>query len=298
MTDAAIEPLRKLSGSEIEDALAVLRRDMPNSIHVVNTILTGSRWMKEGRITVDFSVYRPTEEGGGTAGVATVVTVMQMDGVVPVVTMHTTDRSCRLLRHALQHSAVFPWHSDIVFDNTHDDWVTPVMVEAVQARGSIHTHPNEQMYLPKEEALALETSAPSHVVLRPLDAHKHAPGINALWPHKVRGSMRLLENLILANHGFMSCGAFPVDDPEGGPAAYVMTTFYGGVGMLRTADSHRRQGLASVVTRVICRAEAEAGLDPICNVGHYNKASLDMFRRLGFRTAFNAMYLEYTPASK
>lgn len=47
--------------------------------------------------------------------------------------------------------------------------------------------------------------------------------------------------------------------------------------------------------RIICKAQAEAGLDPICNVGHYNKASLNMFRDLGFRTAFNAMYLEYKP---
>lgn len=290
------EPLQRLGEKQIEAALAALRKDMPNSIHVVNTILTGTRWMRERRIEVDFSVYRPIDEGHGSDGDVTVITVMQMPGVVPVVTMHSTDRACRLLRLALRRSAFLPWASDVVFDNTHDGWVTPALLEAVQEHGdaSPHTHPNEQMYLPKEEALRLEVRARPDMALRPLDPLKHASLINDLWPHQVRGSLHLLQNLILANQGLMSCGAFPLGE-ENAPVAWVMTTFYGGVGMLRTADSHRRQGLASLVTRTICKAQAEAGLDPICNVGHYNKASLKMFRDMGFRTAFNAMYLEYKP---
>lgn len=75
--------------------------------------------------------------------------------------MHTTDRSCATLRHVLANTEVIPWdRPSLLFESVHESCL-PVLVESLRARGDPEkppeVYPTDKMFMPREEALLLDT---------------------------------------------------------------------------------------------------------------------------------------------
>ncbi len=125
-------------------------------------------------------------------------------------------------------------------------------------------------------------------VLRPLEA-RHTELVNSTWPHRHPGSEVRIAAMI---ERLPTMAAFPVtgrrNDAENGgdssqriidgtPVAWILTQPSGEIGMLYTADAHRRKGLAERVVRAVQGVHAEK---INCYIVTSNEASSRLFREV------------------
>ncbi|XP_063220324.1 uncharacterized protein LOC134529800 isoform X2 [Bacillus rossius redtenbacheri] len=113
------------------------------------------------------------------------------------------------------------------------------------------------------------------VYVAPLDV-SHARLINDSWPHRSDTSQVFIEHLLRAS----SCnvGVFARRDSQ--LVAWVLDADYG-VGLLATAPSHRRLGLARQLLRCQCRALRQLGKHICLHIVDGNEPSHRLFQSLG-----------------
>ncbi|XP_052133280.1 uncharacterized protein LOC113216914 isoform X2 [Frankliniella occidentalis] len=295
------DSLRELvADEEVECLLEALRKDFPHSVHIHNRIATQLRWRRQGD-DQDVSIYRAADEGDRTEGPATAVSVWRVAGMTEVsVALHSTDPTLSALRRALRHSRHVPWHLPVNFESVHERCLPELMAAARQhGDPAPRLNATHKMFMTREAALKLDVSAVPGLVLRPLEP-RHAKAVDDGWAYACPGSEGMFAAVLARNPG-LSWGLFREEDAAvedaaaGEPVALILGTWYGGLGILYTAASHRRRGLGELVTRAASRALAQRGLDVHCNIVYPNPASAATLAKVGFERVCDCTWLHYKP---
>lgn len=126
--------------------------------------------------------------------------------------------------------------------------------------------------------VATVSRCPDGYTVGKLDA-SHAELVASKWPY-VPNTESWFKQMILSN---LSVAAFS-DADRSVPVSWILQYSHGGMSNLYTLDTHRRQGLAMVVTAALCQLILDDGSDipPCCNIVENNTASIKMFEKLGF----------------
>ncbi|KAL1122281.1 hypothetical protein AAG570_003686, partial [Ranatra chinensis] len=104
--------------------------------------------------------------------------------------------------------------------------------------------------------------------------------INDVWPHRYPGSQKVIEDLIQHNGGY---GVYSREG-TGQLLSWGLNWFYGGLGIVQTAEGAQRRGYASAIVAQVSRYMAqEFGYHVHANIVWDNKPSLALFEKLGFR---------------
>lgn len=63
---------------------------------------------------------------------------------------------------------------------------------------------------------------------------------------------------------------------------WVLKNYFGGLGLLQTAEKYKKKGLGSMIAKIFSKKLAEEGLDIIGCIVNGNVASVKLFTGLGF----------------
>jgi GNAT superfamily N-acetyltransferase len=123
----------------------------------------------------------------------------------------------------------------------------------------------------------------SAVEIRPLSV-EHADLVWQHWPYRSKRPVSSIRTLLIHRR---SAAAY-IDNQ---PVCWALEQAYGGIGMLHTLESHRRQGLASMVVDWF----AQQLPHPFCYVVCSNDASNSMFERAHFKATAKMSWIFQTP---
>lgn len=123
--------------------------------------------------------------------------------------------------------------------------------------------------------------------LAPLNT-SHAEIMNSVWPHKYENSEKYLATVLELNGGI---GLFSKQDNE--LRSWILKNYFGGLGVLQTANEHRRKGYGTLITKIFSKMLAEEGYDISAFIVRKNVASQKMFTGLDFENIIPVTWCFY-----
>ncbi|KAH8366408.1 hypothetical protein KR084_004508 [Drosophila pseudotakahashii] len=146
------------------------------------------------------------------------------------------------------------------------------------------------LVLSKEEALYFQVEAPVGFSLKSVSL-EDAQVINNHWEwSELSGSLSYVQRQIGYN---TSVGLYKDEDNE--LVAWCMRVQDGLLAALQVKPSYKRRGFGVMIVKEYSRREAVQGRDTITEVGSENEASINLFKKLGFRINDQCHWL-YTEA--
>jgi len=108
--------------------------------------------------------------------------------------------------------------------------------------------------------------------------------VMSFWKYAEKAGRGMLENLVAKQRMWgIFASSSSSSSSNSSPAAWVALYTYGSLGMLHTREDFRRQGLASQLVKMTCkRVQEKWAITPVVHIEHDNRASEDLFLRLGF----------------
>lgn len=71
----------------------------------------------------------------------------------------------------------------------------------------------------------------------------------------------------------------------------MFSRYYGALGVVHTVENERRQGYGKIVVQAVCKEMGLLGLDVHLNIAEGNTVSEAFFKDLGFKHAFNCIFV-------
>lgn len=130
--------------------------------------------------------------------------------------------------------------------------------------------------------------APSDVTLKPLSLD-NTELVDNVWPNKHDGSRFFIKRLIEWNPNI---GVYNENNELMG---WCLRLQAGPLGALQVREEFMRKGLGSLLVTAMCKILANYDMDTFALVGIQNKASQNMFLKLGFKHSDDAYWLRTFP---
>lgn len=125
---------------------------------------------------------------------------------------------------------------------------------------------------------------PTDVYIKKLD-QSHVDTINSVWPHRYENSEKFISLLIEMNDSF---GVFLKSTDE--LVSWILLSIMGQLGVLQTAEGHKRKGYACLITKYMSKHLALKGYSALGTVIDKNNSSINMFTKIGFKSIGIAKY--------
>lgn len=149
--------------------------------------------------------------------------------------------------------------------------------------------PMEWYFLTKEDADKIESESYEGITVRPM-REDEAILADELWAYSHPGSLYYLKRLIKLN---INMAAFTADNEM---IAWCFRMQYGGLGNLQVKDTYRRRGIGSLIVKAMTKAIADSGDDVFASVYAINKASRNMFEKIGFKVVDTLYWMTVEPS--
>ncbi|GLV34644.1 uncharacterized protein CBL_09125 [Carabus blaptoides fortunei] len=204
------------------------------------------------------------------------------DDTVLCVFVFSLDKSNDRLRNALSKTSRIKWDQEslrISFRPVHEVH-KPVILNELNKRGiTLKCQVDTRLWwISIEDALNYEYDIPSDVYLAPLKK-EDVDIIEPVWPHRAEYSAKIyLTSLITANGGF---GLYSKLD--GTLYSWVLKNNFGGMGILQTAEQHKRKGYGRILAKHFSKYWAQKGCCVFCFIVTHNNASVQLFKQLGYK---------------
>ncbi|XP_023016215.2 uncharacterized protein [Leptinotarsa decemlineata] len=137
----------------------------------------------------------------------------------------------------------------------------------------------------KEDAMKFQVEYPPGIKSAKLEKC-HSNIVNTFWSNAFPGSDEYVTAFIENNGGI---GLFFESTNE--LVSWVLKTGVGKIGLLQTAQNHRKKGYASILTKLLSKQIAEGGENPTTNVLITNKASIKLMEKLGMQNVGTCYYI-------
>ncbi|XP_059477282.1 uncharacterized protein LOC132197767 [Neocloeon triangulifer] len=277
----SLDILQPLDDDEIPQLLDVLSKDLPHSAWIYNFIKTQFDWARKMR-WVRLLVLCPY--GDWTLGTVIALNIGLADECKIFGAIHSMESDAALLKKCLMETDSIPWRaiSDYVtVSERHAD----VYLEALEAKGLRVKHQATcaVAYMPPQQAANLsQPQVPSDVRIASLDANLHLEHVWQNWPpHVFHPAFKpVLKMTIKCSPSF---GIFvPSSEGPDELASVVVQSDTVGLGILRTADKHRRKGFAKILLVHATKMMGECGTGPLAYISAENSTSIKMFKKIGY----------------
>ncbi|KAL3286513.1 hypothetical protein HHI36_001018 [Cryptolaemus montrouzieri] len=205
----------------------------------------------------------------------------------------TLQESLKNLYDGIRYTRRKQFDQEMNFYSTHDKF-TDLVRKACEDRNMKNTLWIKSMMvrLPIEVALNYKITCPPEVYIERLKV-RDAPQINSVWPRKYDGSEFKVSTLIELNGGI---GVYLKKNDK--LVAWVLRDQMGQVAILQTHDDYKKNGYASLVTKILSKELAEEGIYPFAGINVKNTASLNMFNKIGYEQIGLHTYFFMAPDMK
>lgn len=184
---------------------------------------------------------------------------------------------------ALEHSDYIDWSKPFVFVCVDLHISEFLMKHNIYKLGNItKIYPCNIFYMSPEDALKLDTSAPStKVTLAPLDKTTGVEFLHNQWSHSMPGTKQFIQKTV-ENHisGCVYLPCDPSEDSVSNPVSAGVVPASGLLSCLVTDPSHRRKGYASLVTKFIFKQMASQGYHPCLDADISNQAANKLYHSI------------------
>ncbi|RZC35143.1 FR47 and/or Acetyltransf 1 domain containing protein, partial [Asbolus verrucosus] len=241
--------------------------------YMVSFVHMGIRWKKleKYRDVITFMSPNNSWEEDGT-----IVAILQSSRHDLVV--FTLDDQCTNLYEGLMKTNLIDYRKRVMFFNLHEKHIPAVMKYIEDKKLNISEDTPCFIYaMSPEDAKKLTIECPPDIYVDKLELSM-TKQVNTAWPHRFEGSENYVSTFIETNGGY---GVFLKATNE--LVAWGLNHTLGHLGLLQTAERHKKKGYGSLIARVLSKEIGEGGHWPVGTVLVDNKVSMKMFEKMGFR---------------
>jgi len=116
-----------------------------------------------------------------------------------------------------------------------------------------------------------------------LNVREHLDTVWDNWPHFHPDFKPVVRTMVRRNPSFGIFVATPGEEPGEQLASMIVQSDTVGLGILQTLSAHRRKGFAHTLLAHVTRLMGAAGVGPQGHVIATNYASIEMFKKLGYK---------------
>uniref|UniRef100_A0A069DS02 N-acetyltransferase domain-containing protein n=1 Tax=Panstrongylus megistus TaxID=65343 RepID=A0A069DS02_9HEMI len=278
------DALQIVSDSEITAVLGYLKPLFPKSIRAYYFIDSLVKWKKKVP-EMDIAILTP-KRGYKTGAVF--FYFIRCNQLVCSAYAWTKD-GLQALQESLLETKRFPWTEFkyiLVPCITEEVYsvLEPVLPKIFNNRPPPKITHDTVYWLPAEEVIKFDVKVPEGMRLDELK-EEHAEKINSVWPYRTEDSKKLIEMMMWVNFGR---GLFK---SNGELVAWAFYWYFGALGVVHTVENERRRGYGKVVVQAVCKEMGLRGLDVHLNIAEGNTVSEEFFKELGFKHAFNCIFV-------
>ncbi|XP_034472645.1 uncharacterized protein LOC117780291 isoform X2 [Drosophila innubila] len=197
--------------------------------------------------------------------------------------------SLELLEQALHQ---LDWNRGILCSSIPSRYLASVL-KVIQAKGLTieYNHESNLYHLSAEDALQLPIDCPTGFKLKSL-SEEDAYLIDQAWPYSQEGSLFFLQRQIRL---CPSMGLY--DEQTHKLVAWCTRTQDGLLAALQVDNKYKRRGFGSLVVKTLSQDIAALGDDVIAEIYPKNKASSNLFSKLGFQVIDQCYWINTAPAT-
>uniref|UniRef100_A0A0P4VUW4 N-acetyltransferase domain-containing protein n=1 Tax=Rhodnius neglectus TaxID=72488 RepID=A0A0P4VUW4_9HEMI len=278
------DALQLVPDTEVPEVLGYLKPLFPKSIRAYYFIDTLVKWKKKVP-EMDIAILTP--RGGYRTGAVFFYFMRSMQLVCSAFAW--SKEGLQALQISLLETNRFPWSEFkyiLIPCLTEDVYsvLEPVMPKIFCDRPSPKISHDTVYWLPADEVIKFDVKVPEEMRLDKLEK-EHAEKINSVWPFRTEDSEKLIEMMMWVNFGR---GLFK---SNGELVAWAFYWYYGALGVVHTVENERRQGYGKIVVQAVCKEMGLLGLDVHLNIAEGNTVSEAFFKDLGFKHAFNCIFV-------
>uniref|UniRef100_A0A1B6EL81 N-acetyltransferase domain-containing protein n=1 Tax=Cuerna arida TaxID=1464854 RepID=A0A1B6EL81_9HEMI len=270
MEDEIFQEVKEENFSKV---LEVLKRDWPKHFMLYQTIKVFEEYKKAGtKWKYNLYVYGDLETGTYLQRIFAEYPNRKMN----IFYVYTTNPDLTELKKGLLETTIIPWNShEYMFEMTPNS-VLDVIQEVLANKNAICGPKNNKLFIyPPQKDLQMNP-LPEDVYVDKLDI-SHAAEVNRNWPHRHSASELILGEHIQRNFGL---GVFRRSDKK--LLSSVLSNHTGVLSVMYTDPDFRGKGYAIIVVQHMIQECRKRGRLPFCAVLLNNKASQNMFLKVGF----------------